>query len=96
MVAETSRFIIITVSFVQLEAQPLPPCGTHLLQVPPVQALRRHGVRIALATDCNPGTSPLLSILMAMNLGLALDDMAVAPELLRRAREAGLATWLPL
>jgi ornithine cyclodeaminase/alanine dehydrogenase len=33
---------------------------------------------------------------MACNLGLAMDDMAVAPEIYRRAREAGLGTWLPL
>ena len=33
---------------------------------------------------------------MAINLGLALDDMAVAPEIYRRAREAGVGTWLPL
>ena len=33
---------------------------------------------------------------MAMNLGLAIDDMAVAPEVYRRARAAGLGTWLPL
>jgi len=33
---------------------------------------------------------------MAMNLGLALDDMAVAPEVCRRARARGLGTWLPL
>ena len=33
---------------------------------------------------------------MAMNLGLALDDMAVAPEVYRRARARGLGTWLPL
>lgn len=32
---------------------------------------------------------------MAMNLGLALDDIAVAPEVYRRAKEAGLGTWLP-
>ncbi|MFU8772100.1 MAG: ornithine cyclodeaminase family protein [Anaerolineales bacterium] len=34
--------------------------------------------------------------ILAMNLGLALDDMAVAPEIYRRAREADLGTWLPL
>ena len=34
-------------------------------QVPPVEAFRRHGVPIALATDCNPGTSPLTSLLLA-------------------------------
>jgi ornithine cyclodeaminase/alanine dehydrogenase-like protein (mu-crystallin family) len=33
---------------------------------------------------------------MAINLGLALDDMAVAPEIYRRARERGIGTWLPL
>ena len=33
---------------------------------------------------------------MAMNLGLALDDIAVAPEICRRAREKGIGTWLKL
>jgi ornithine cyclodeaminase/alanine dehydrogenase len=33
---------------------------------------------------------------LAVNLGLALDDMAVAPEVFRRARARGLGTWLPL
>jgi ornithine cyclodeaminase/alanine dehydrogenase len=32
---------------------------------------------------------------LAINLGLALDDIAVAPEIYRRARTAGLGTWLP-
>lgn len=41
-------------------------------QLPPVEALRRHGVPIALATDSNPGSSPLLSILMAMNFACTL------------------------
>ena len=31
---------------------------------------------------------------MAMNLGLALDDIAVAPEIYRRAKESGVGTWL--
>ncbi len=35
---------------------------------PPVALLRRHGVAIAIATDCNPGTSPLTSPLLAMNM----------------------------
>lgn len=39
---------------------------------PPVQALRDAGVPIALATDCNPGTSPLTSILLTMNMGATL------------------------
>lgn len=33
---------------------------------------------------------------IALNLGLALDDMAVAPEIYRRAKERGLGTWLSL
>jgi ornithine cyclodeaminase/alanine dehydrogenase len=33
---------------------------------------------------------------MAMNLGLALDDLAVAPEIYRRAKDRGIGTWLPL
>jgi imidazolonepropionase len=40
--------------------------------VPPIAALREAGVPIALATDCNPGTSPMTSILMAMNMGCTL------------------------
>jgi imidazolonepropionase len=39
---------------------------------PPIAALREAGVPIALATDCNPGTSPLTSILLAMNLACTL------------------------
>ena len=39
---------------------------------PPVAAFRSHEVRIALATDCNPGSSPLTSLLLAMNMGCTL------------------------
>ncbi|RYG93286.1 imidazolonepropionase [Loktanella sp. IMCC34160] len=41
-------------------------------QMPPVQALRDHGVPIGLATDANPGSSPLTSLLLAMNMGCTL------------------------
>lgn len=44
---------------------------------PPVAAFRRHGVRMALATDCNPGSSPLTSILLAMNMGATLFRLSV-------------------
>ena len=47
---------------------------THL---PPVEALRAAGVPIALATDCNPGTSPLTSLLLAMNMGATLFRLTV-------------------
>jgi imidazolonepropionase len=41
-------------------------------RLPPVQALRDAGVRMAVATDCNPGTSPLTSLLLAMNMACTL------------------------
>jgi imidazolonepropionase len=41
-------------------------------QPPPVAAFRAHGVAMAVATDCNPGSSPLSSVIMAMNLACAL------------------------
>ncbi|HTW36857.1 MAG TPA: imidazolonepropionase [Rhizomicrobium sp.] len=44
---------------------------------PPIEALRRHGVAIALATDSNPGTSPLTSLLLAMNMGATLFRLTV-------------------
>jgi ornithine cyclodeaminase/alanine dehydrogenase-like protein (mu-crystallin family) len=34
--------------------------------------------------------------ILAINLGLAIDDMAVAPEIFRQAKEMGLGTWLSL
>ncbi|MDE2621439.1 MAG: imidazolonepropionase [Sphingomonadales bacterium] len=45
---------------------------------PPVAALRDAGVPIALATDCNPGTSPLTSLLLAMNLAATCFRLTVA------------------
>lgn len=44
---------------------------------PPVQALRDARVPIALATDCNPGTSPMASILLAMNMGATFFRLTV-------------------
>src|SRR5205085_195060 len=41
-------------------------------QLPPIAALRAAGVPIALATDCNPGTSPLTSLLLVLNMGATL------------------------
>jgi imidazolonepropionase len=42
---------------------------------PPIEALRSHGVAMALATDCNPGTSPLTSALLVMNMACTLFRM---------------------
>lgn len=50
-------------------------------QMPPIDAFRRHGVPMALATDCNPGTSPMTSILMAMNMGCTLFRLTPAEAL---------------
>ena len=62
---------------------------------PPVQGLREAGVPIALATDCNPGTSPLTSILLAMNMGATLFRLTPAECLAgvtaHAARALGLA-----
>ncbi|MEP7067994.1 MAG: amidohydrolase family protein, partial [Usitatibacter sp.] len=41
-------------------------------KLPPIEALRRHGVPMAIATDCNPGTSPCTSILTMMNMACTL------------------------
>lgn len=41
-------------------------------QLPPVAALREAGVRMAVATDCNPGTSPFLSLRLMMNMACLL------------------------
>lgn len=41
-------------------------------QLPPIDALRRHGVAIALATDNNPGSSPLSSLLLTLNMACTL------------------------
>lgn len=47
----------------------------HETQEPPIQYLRDHGVPIALATDCNPGSSPLASLLLTMNMACTLFRM---------------------
>ncbi len=47
-------------------------------QLPPMQLLRDHQVPIALATDCNPGSSPLTSLLLTMNMGATLFRMTPA------------------
>ena len=57
-------------------------------QRPPVELLRRHRVPIALATDCNPGTSPLTSLLLTMNMGATLFGLTVDECLAGVTREA--------
>ena len=63
-------------------------------RVPPIEALRRANVPIALATDCNPGTSPLTSLLLVMNMGATLFHLTVAECLAGVTRNAALALGL--
>lgn len=49
---------------------------------PPIELFRKHGTAMALATDCNPGTSPLTSLLLTMNMAATLFHMTVEECLL--------------
>jgi imidazolonepropionase len=60
-------------------------------QKPPVELFRKHGVPMALATDCNPGSSPLTSLLLAMNMGATLFRMTVVECLAAVTREGARA-----
>lgn len=74
------------------------PGAFHVLRetrLPPLDAFRRHGVPMAVATDCNPGTAPLQSLRLAMSL--ACTHFRLTPEealrgaTLQGARALGLA-----
>jgi imidazolonepropionase len=58
---------------------------------PPIEVLRRHGVPMAVATDCNPGTSPLTSLLLAMNMAATQFGMTVEECIAGVTREAARA-----
>jgi imidazolonepropionase len=60
-------------------------------QKPPVEALRSAGVPIAVATDANPGSSPMLSILTALNLSCVLFGLTVEEALAGATRNAARA-----
>jgi imidazolonepropionase len=62
--------------------------------VPPVELLRRHGVAMAVATDANPGTSPMTSILLAMNMAATLFRLTVDECLVGVTRNAARALGL--
>ncbi|MFN4127514.1 imidazolonepropionase [Pannonibacter indicus] len=64
-------------------------------QVPPVAAFRAHGVPMALATDCNPGTSPLTSLLLTMNMGCTFFRLTVEEVLRGVTVNAARALGLP-
>ncbi|WNV07904.1 imidazolonepropionase [Tardiphaga sp. 709] len=60
-------------------------------QAPPIALFRKHGTHLALATDSNPGTSPLTSLLLTMNMGATLFRMTVGECLLGVTREGARA-----
>lgn len=63
--------------------------------LPPMDALRRHKVPMAVATDCNPGTSPIASLLTVLNMACVLfrltPEEALAGVTVNAARALGLA-----
>jgi imidazolonepropionase len=61
---------------------------------PPVALLRRHGVALAVATDSNPGTSPLTSLLLALNMAATQFRLTVEECLLGVTREASRAVGM--
>lgn len=66
----------------------------HEKQKPPVQALRDHKVPMAVATDWNPGSSPMGSLLLAMNMACTLFDLTPAEALAGTTRHAAQALGL--
>jgi imidazolonepropionase len=60
-------------------------------KLPPIDLLRKHDVPIAIATDCNPGTSPLTSILLCMNMAATCFRLTVNECLLGVTRNAARA-----
>jgi len=60
-------------------------------QLPPVEAFRKAGTEMAIATDCNPGSSPLTSLLLTMNMAATLFRMTVEECLVAVTRSAAKA-----
>jgi imidazolonepropionase len=63
-------------------------------QLPPIEALRAAGVPMAVATDCNPGSSPMTSLLLAMNMACTLFRMIPEEALAGATRNAAKALGL--
>jgi imidazolonepropionase len=60
-------------------------------QFPPIDLFRRHGTAMAVATDCNPGSSPVTSLLMTMNMAATLFRMTVDEVIAGVTRNAARA-----
>jgi imidazolonepropionase len=63
-------------------------------RLPPIGALRAHGVPIAISTDCNPGTSPATSLPLMMNMACTLFRMTPREALAGATRHAARALGL--
>lgn len=63
-------------------------------RLPPIDAFRQHGVAMAVATDCNPGSSPMTSLLLAMNMACTLFRMTPEEALAGATRNAARALGL--
>lgn len=63
-------------------------------KLPPVDLLRRHGVAMAISTDCNPGTSPVTSLLLMLNMACTLFRLTPAEALAGITRQAARALGL--
>ncbi|MEX3007407.1 imidazolonepropionase [Hoeflea sp. TYP-13] len=63
-------------------------------QKPPIDLFRKHGVGMAVATDCNPGSSPVTSLLLSMNMACTLFRMTPEEALAGATREAARALGL--
>ena len=63
-------------------------------QLPPIDLLRQHGVPMAVATDCNPGTAPMTSLSLAMNMACTLFRMTPEEALLGATAHAARALGL--
>ena len=63
-------------------------------KLPPVELFRAHGVAMAVSTDCNPGTSPMTSLLLAMNMAATCFRLTVEECLLGVTRHAATALGL--
>ena len=60
-------------------------------QLPPISQFRRHGVKMALATDCNPGSSPVTSLLLMLNMACTFFRMTPEEALAGVTRNAAQA-----
>jgi imidazolonepropionase len=73
------------------------PCAYYMLRQtksPPVELFRRAGVDMAVATDCNPGSSPCTSILLALNMACTLFGMTPLEAVTGVTRHAARALGL--